>query len=79
MNLHEAFRDDVIGLIFITRTCKSYYEKDKFVCVYPVYADTDRCEMIGDIFGAGVYTGIILVVIVIVIIVIIAARAGKRK
>jgi len=36
------------------------------------------CEIVGDIFGAGVYTGIFLVVFVIVVIVIIAARIFKR-
>ncbi len=36
------------------------------------------CEVVGDIFGAGVYTGVFLVVLVIVIIVVIAARIFKR-
>ena len=36
------------------------------------------CELIGDIFGAGVYTGIFLVVFVIVVIVVIIARLGKK-
>ncbi len=36
------------------------------------------CEMIGDIFGAGVYTGIFLVVLVIVIIVFIVVRIGRK-
>lgn len=36
------------------------------------------CEAIGDIFSAGVYTGVFMVVIVIVIIVVIIAKLGRR-
>ncbi len=36
------------------------------------------CEVIGDIFSAGVYTGIFVVVIVIVIIIWLIAKMGKR-
>lgn len=36
------------------------------------------CEVIGDIFGAGVYTGIFIVVFVIVIILVIVAKIFKR-
>jgi hypothetical protein len=36
------------------------------------------CEVIGDIFGAGVYTGVFLVIFVVVIIVVIIARIFKR-
>jgi len=36
------------------------------------------CELVGDIFSAGVYTGIFLVVIVVVIIVVIIVRLTKR-
>ena len=36
------------------------------------------CELIGDIFGAGVYTGIFIVVVVIVLIVVIVARIFRR-
>lgn len=36
------------------------------------------CELIGDIFGAGVYTGIFIVIVVIVLIVVIVARIFKR-
>jgi hypothetical protein len=36
------------------------------------------CEFIGDIFSAGVYTGMFLVIFVIVIIVVIIARLTKR-
>jgi hypothetical protein len=36
------------------------------------------CEVIGDIFSAGVYTGIFLVVFVIVVIVVIIAKIGKK-
>jgi len=36
------------------------------------------CELVGDIFGAGFYTGIFAVVVVIVILVVIIARFRKR-
>lgn len=36
------------------------------------------CELIGDIFGAGVYTGIFIVIVVIVLIVVIVARIFRR-
>jgi hypothetical protein len=36
------------------------------------------CELIGDIFGAGVYTGIFIVVVVIVLILIIVVRIFRR-
>lgn len=36
------------------------------------------CELIGDIFGAGVYTGIFIVIFVIVIIGVIVVRIFKR-
>lgn len=37
------------------------------------------CEVIGDIFGAGVYTGMFIVLFVIVLIVILVARVMRRK
>lgn len=36
------------------------------------------CEIIGDIFSAGVYTGIFMVVLVIVIIIFIVIKLGRR-
>ncbi|WP_165823889.1 hypothetical protein [Pseudochryseolinea flava] len=36
------------------------------------------CELVGDIFSAGVYTGIFLVVFVVVIIIVVIARMGKK-
>lgn len=36
------------------------------------------CEVVGDIFGAGVYVGMFIVIFVIVIIVVIIARIFKR-
>jgi hypothetical protein len=39
---------------------------------------TTGCEVIGDIFGAGVYTGVFLVIFVIVIIIVIIARVFRR-
>lgn len=37
------------------------------------------CEVIGDIFGAGVYTGMFIVIFVIVLIIILVARMMRRK
>lgn len=37
------------------------------------------CEVIGDIFGAGVYTGIFLVVVVIAVIIFAVFKLGRRK
>ena len=36
------------------------------------------CEVVGDIFGAGVYVGIFIVIFVIVLIVVIISRIFKR-
>ncbi len=37
------------------------------------------CEAIGDIFGAGVTTGVILVLLVIVVVIVIVVRLMRRK
>ncbi|CAN5249727.1 hypothetical protein BH09BAC3_BH09BAC3_19300 [soil metagenome] len=37
------------------------------------------CQVIGDIFGAGVYTGMFLVVFVIVVIVVIIFKMTRKK
>lgn len=44
----------------------------------PLLLLTTSCEVIGDIFGAGVYTGIFIVVFVIVLILVIIAKIFKR-
>jgi hypothetical protein len=36
------------------------------------------CEAIGDIFGAGVYTGMFIVIFVIVLIVVVISRIFRR-
>ena len=36
------------------------------------------CKVVGDIFGAGVYTGIFLVVVVVVVIIVIVLKMGKK-
>jgi hypothetical protein len=36
------------------------------------------CETLGDIFSAGVYTGVFIVVAIIVVIVVIIAKVGKK-
>ena len=37
------------------------------------------CQVVGDIFGAGVYTGIFIVVFIIAIIIFIFSRISRRK
>jgi hypothetical protein len=36
------------------------------------------CEAIGDIFGAGVYTGMFIVIFVVVLIVVVLSRIFRR-
>jgi hypothetical protein len=36
------------------------------------------CEVIGEIFSAGVYTGIFIVILVIAVIIFIVVKLGKR-
>ena len=36
------------------------------------------CEVIGDIFSAGVYTGIFIVVFVVALIIFLVAKIGKK-
>lgn len=36
------------------------------------------CEAIGNIFSAGVYTGMFLVVLVIIVIIVVVAKMSKR-
>jgi hypothetical protein len=37
------------------------------------------CELAGDIFGAGFYTGLIVVFLVIAIIIFVVARINRRR
>jgi hypothetical protein len=37
------------------------------------------CELVGDIFSAGMYTGIFIVVLVIVLIIFVVVKMGKGK
>jgi uncharacterized lipoprotein YajG len=36
------------------------------------------CEAIGDIFSAGVYTGVFFVIAIIVVIIVIVVKVGKK-
>jgi hypothetical protein len=36
------------------------------------------CELVGDIFGAGVYTGMFLVIFVIVVIIVVIVKFFRR-
>jgi hypothetical protein len=42
-------------------------------------ATLTSCEVIGDIFGAGVYTGMFIVIFVIIVIIFLIARMMRRK
>ncbi len=37
------------------------------------------CQLVGDIFGAGVYTGVFLVIFIAVVIIFVLSRVFKRK
>lgn len=49
-----------------------------FLCFFFLLFAMTGCELVGDIFGAGVYTGIFIVIVVIVLIVVIVARIFRR-
>jgi hypothetical protein len=36
------------------------------------------CEVVGDIFGAGVYTGMFIVIFVIIVIIVIVVKIFRR-
>lgn len=48
------------------------------VCLLLMLLTLTSCEALGDIFSAGVYTGVMLVVVVVVIIIFIIVKLGKR-
>lgn len=48
------------------------------LCVIAMMLVLSGCEAIGDIFSAGVYTGLAVVVLVIIIIVWIVRKLGSR-
>jgi hypothetical protein len=37
------------------------------------------CEVIGDIFGAGVYTGMFIVIFIIVLVIFLVVRMTRKK
>lgn len=37
------------------------------------------CQVVGDIFGAGVYTGIFVVIFIIVVIIFVVSRVLRKK
>ena len=47
-------------------------------CMMIMLLTLTSCEAIGDIFSAGVYTGVFIVVFVVVVIIIVISRMGKR-
>lgn len=48
------------------------------ICILLMLFTMTSCEVIGDIFGAGFYTGIFVVVLVIAILIYIVLRMRKR-
>lgn len=36
------------------------------------------CELVGDIFGAGVYTGVFIVIFIILLVIILVLKIRKR-
>lgn len=48
------------------------------LCLMSMLFVLTSCEIIGDIFSAGVYTGIFVVVLVVAILIWIISRLGKR-
>ena len=48
------------------------------LCMLLMLLTLTSCEAIGDIFSAGVYTGLAIVVLVIIIIVWIVTKLNKR-
>ena len=49
-----------------------------YLCFLLLMFSMTSCELVGDIFGAGVYTGIFIVIVVIVLIVVIVTRIFRR-
>lgn len=48
------------------------------ICILMMLFTMTSCELIGDIFGAGFYTGIFVVVLVIAVLIYIVLRMRKR-
>jgi hypothetical protein len=48
------------------------------VCLTLMLLTLTSCEVIGDIFSAGVYTGVFFVVLVVAVIIFIVTKLGKR-
>jgi hypothetical protein len=49
------------------------------ILLFAILVTLSGCEAIGDIFSAGMYTGMFVVVLVIVVIIFIIARLGRRR
>lgn len=48
------------------------------ICILLMLFTMTSCELIGDIFGAGFYTGIFVVVLIIAVLIYIVLRMRKR-
>jgi hypothetical protein len=48
-----------------------------FYCLF-IALMLSGCEVVGDIFGAGVYTGMFIVIFVIIVIIVIVAKIFRR-
>lgn len=54
--------------------------KNPFLLLFAIMLfSMTSCEVIGDIFGAGFYTGMFVVVAVIVLIIWLVVRMGRRR
>lgn len=49
------------------------------LCLVLMLVSMTSCELVGDIFSAGFYTGLFLVVLVIAIIIFVIAKMNKRR
>ena len=78
--LYAKFCDENPGVIFCCKSKTILLMKNliTLLCFLFLTMSMTSCELIGDIFGAGVYTGIFIVVVVIVLIVVIVARIFRR-
>ena len=68
------------GLTFLRVGLKNHYTSMKTLSTLSLLLlfTMTSCEVIGDIFGAGVYLGVFMTVIVIVIIIVFVARIFKK-
>jgi hypothetical protein len=62
----------------ITIENKHQHMKTTFISILLLTLWLTGCQVVGSIFGAGVYTGVFIVVLIIGLIVIVATRISKK-